>query len=71
MSGDEGSKAPFIIYGGIFLIGLSCVSAVLITDCRRDSGYYEEPVRVEPGTPFRAPYPAPEPRAPDWRGRPR
>ena len=67
-----GSKAPFVIYGGIFLIGLSTVLMVLISHCNREDPYLD-PKFVPPKTPpppslkqpAVEPSPAPEPAEAD------
>jgi hypothetical protein len=61
MSSEGGSKAPFVVYGGIFFIGLACVSAVLIYDCQREAPY-QDAEKVRPGDPPPASLPPPPDR---------
>jgi len=68
------SRAPFVVFGGILLIALASVLAVVIGHCTREEPYLDpeeirpgQPGRVYPATP--APgepgQPAPAPGAPD------
>ena len=49
---DKRSKAPFVVFGGMVLIGLSGLLAVFIYDCQRDEPYMD-PVEMRPGDPGR------------------
>ena len=55
----KGSKAPFVVFGGMIVIGLTGLLAVLITDCMRDEPYMD-PVEIRPGDPARVPPPPPD-----------
>jgi hypothetical protein len=58
------ARAPLVIYGGMALIALVCVGAVLIYDCRREAPYLD-PEGVRPGDP-----PPPSLEPPPGRPRP-
>ena len=51
---EKPSKAPFVVFGGMVLIGLSGLLAVFIYDCQRDEPYMD-PVEIRPGEPGRVP----------------
>ena len=46
------SKAPFGVFGGMIVIGLSGLIAVLVSDCRREDPYLD-PQTIEKGNPDR------------------
>jgi hypothetical protein len=46
------SKAPFVVFGGMILIGISGLLAVFIYDCQREEPYMD-PVEIRPGSPDR------------------
>jgi hypothetical protein len=54
----RGSKAPFVVFGGMIAIGLTGLLAVLISDCMRDEPYMD-PVEIRKGSPDRVPPPPP------------
>jgi hypothetical protein len=58
---EKPSKAPFVVFGGMILIGLTGLLAVLITDCQREDPYMDT-VEIRPGDPARVPPPPPERR---------
>jgi hypothetical protein len=62
-SQQPGSRAPYIVFGTILLIGLSCLGVVIVSDCNRDQPY-QDAEYVRPGTP-------PPPSLPPPPGRPR
>lgn len=63
MTDEPGSKAPFIVYGAIFAIGIVCVGAVVINDCQRDAPYQDsEPVKAGDPPPPSLPPPPDRPR---------
>jgi hypothetical protein len=66
VSDQPGSKAPLVVYGGIFGIGLLCVGMVVIYDCQRDEPY-QDAVEVRPGDPPPLSIPPPD----DGRPRPK
>jgi hypothetical protein len=53
------SKAPLVVFGGILLIALATVLAVVIGHCTREEPYLD-PEEIRPGHPGRI-YPPVEP----------
>jgi hypothetical protein len=51
---DPRTKAPFVVFGGMILIGLTGLLAVLISDCQREQPYMD-PVEIKQGDPGRVP----------------
>jgi hypothetical protein len=53
---NQRSKAPFVVFGGMVLIGLAGLIAVLVTHCQREEPYMD-PVEIKQGDPGRVPPP--------------
>ena len=58
---EKPSKAPFVVFGGMILIALAGLFAVLVTHCQRDEPYMD-PEEIRPGDPGRVPPPPPDRR---------
>lgn len=58
-SHDGGNRAPIVVFAGMLTIAITCLTIVLVSNCRRDQPYLD-PVEIRPGSPDRVPPPGPD-----------